>query len=247
MTDRLGFRKKIGIVAPSTNTTMQPECELLRPRGVTNHVGRISVKERPLVTEQAFLEHVAAMRDGIGGAIDQVMTCQPDHLIMGVALEAFWGGVAAADALQAELTARAGVGVSMGSTATVSALRVFGAKRIAVLTPHQPRGDEMVRAYLVEAGYDIVRLIGLKCASATMIAHVTEGALIAALNALNGPDVDALVQVGTNLPNLDIAAAGERWLGKPILSINAVMYWDCLRRMGIEDRVYGHGRILEEF
>ena len=31
--DRLGFRKRIGIVVPSTNTTVQPECEVLRPRG----------------------------------------------------------------------------------------------------------------------------------------------------------------------------------------------------------------------
>jgi maleate isomerase len=247
MVDRLGFRAKIGIVVPSTNTVVQPECEALRPRGVTNHIGRLTVKERPLITEQAFLEHVAAMREGIGAAIDQVVTLAPDHLIMGVALEAFWGGVATADALQADLAARAGVGVSMGSTATVAALKAFGARRIAVLTPHQPRGDEMVRAYFVEAGYEIVRLKGLKCASPTMIAQVTESELTQALTELAGPDVEAVVQVGTNLPNLDIAAAAEKWLGKPVLSINAVTYWDALRRLGISDRVYGFGRILEEF
>lgn len=85
------------------------------------------------------MEHVQAMRDGMRAGIDQVMTCQPTHVIMGVALEAFWGGAAAADELQAELTQRSGVGVSMGSTATVAALRAFGARNIAVLTPHQLR------------------------------------------------------------------------------------------------------------
>ena len=49
--DRLGFRKRIGIVVPSTNTTVQPECEVLRPRGITNHVARSTIKERPLNTE----------------------------------------------------------------------------------------------------------------------------------------------------------------------------------------------------
>ncbi|HEU4530580.1 MAG TPA: hypothetical protein VFR59_05310, partial [Steroidobacteraceae bacterium] len=82
MTDLLGYRKRIGIVVPSTNTSVQPESEMLRPRGVTNHIARISIKERPLTSEQAFLEHVQAMRDGMRGAIDQVMTCQPDHVIM---------------------------------------------------------------------------------------------------------------------------------------------------------------------
>jgi maleate isomerase len=135
----------------------------------------------------------------------------------------------------------------MGSTATVAALQAFGAKRIAVLTPHQPRGDEMVRAYFAEAGYEIIGLKGLKCASPTMIAQVTEAELVQSLRELDSPDVEAIVQVGTNLPALDIAVDAERWFGKPVLSINAVTYWDALRRMGIADRIDGCGRILEEF
>jgi len=245
--DTLGYRKRIAIVVPSTNTTVQPECEPLRPRGVTNHIGRSTIKERPLNTEEAFFEHMRDMREGLGVAIDQIVTSAPDHLIVGIALETFWGGVAAADKLQAEFAARAGVGISMGSTATVAALRAFGAKRIAVLTPHQPRGDEMVRLYLAEAGFEVMRLKGLKCASPRLIAQVTADEVRAAFKEIDGPDVDALVQVGTALAAVAVAAEAERWLGKPVLAINAVTYWDALRRCGIEDRVFGHGRILEEF
>jgi maleate isomerase len=245
--DTLGFRKRIGIVVPSTNTTVQPECESLRPRGVTNHTGRSTTKERPLNTEQAFFEHMADMRQGLATAIDQIMTAGLDHLIIGIALETFWGGTAAAGKLQDELTRRAGVGISMGSTAAVAALQAFGAKRIAVLTPHQPRGDDMVRLYLTEAGFDIARLEGLKCASPRAIAQVPAADIRSALQRLDGPDVDALLQVGTALPTVAIAAEAERWFGKPVLAVNAVTYWDALRRCGIDDRVAGYGRILEEF
>lgn len=247
MTDQLGFRGRIAIVVPSTNTSCQPESEMLRPHGVTNHVARISIKERPLTSEQAFMEHVQAMRDGMRSAIDQVMTCQPTHVIMGVALEAFWGGVQAAAALQQELAERAGVGISMGSTATVAALQRHGAKKIAVLTPHQPRGDEQVRRYFEEAGFEIRRLIGLKCPSPVQIAHTTRQQVIDALRALDGDDIDAIVQVGTNLAAINICVEAERWLDKPVLAINAITYWDALRRCGIEDQVYGYGRTLEIF
>jgi len=245
--DTLGFRKRIGIVLPSTNTTVQPECEALRPQGVTNHTARSTIKERPLNTEQAFFEHMQDMREGIGTAIDQIMTAGLDHLIVGIALETFWGGVAAANKFQNELVRRAGVGISMGSTAAVAALQAFGAKRIAVLTPHQPRGDEMVRLYLTEAGFEVVRLTGLKCATPRAIAQVPAAEIRNALKNLDGPDIEALVQVGTALPTVAIAAEAERWFGKPVLAINAVSYWDALRRCGIEDRIYGCGRILEEF
>jgi maleate isomerase len=245
--DTLGFRKRIGIVVPSTNTTVQPECDPLRPRGVTNHTARVTIKERPLNTEQAFFEHMQAMREGIGIAIDQIMTAGLDHLIVGIALETFWGGVAAADKFQGELVTRSGVGISMGSTASVAALKAFGAKRIAVLTPHQPRGDEMVRLYLTEAGLEVVRLVGLKCQTPRAIAQVPAADIRNALRDLDGPDVDAVLQVGTALPTVAIAAEAERWFGKPVLAINAVTYWDALRRCGIDDRIFGHGRILEEF
>jgi maleate isomerase len=247
MTDRLGYRGRIAIVVPSTNTSCQPECEMLRPRGVTNHAGRISIKERPLTSEQAFMEHVQAMRDGMRAGIDQIMTCKPTHVIMGVALEAFWGGVKAADELQKELTERAGVGISMGSTATRAALNLLGARRIAVLTPHQPRGDEQVRLYFEEAGFTIKRLTGLKCASATLIAHTTDQQVIDALRALDGDDVDALVQVGTNLACVRLCADAELWFGKPVLAINAITYWDALRRSGIADKITGYGSVLEKF
>jgi len=247
MPDTLGYRKRIGIVVPSTNTTVQPECEMLRPRGVTNHMARSTIKERPLTSEQAFVEHMQAMRDGTGPAIDQIMTAGLDHLIMGIALETFWGGVDAAAKLQAELAERAGVGISMGSTASTAALKAFGAKRIAVLTPHQQRGDDMVQLYLQQAGLEVVRLKGLKCASPRAIAQVSSDEIRAALKEIDGPDVDALVQLGTALPAVAVAAEAERWFGKPVLAVNAVTYWDALRRSGVEDRVYGFGRVLEEF
>ena len=224
--DSLGYRKKIGIVVPSTNTVVGPECELLRPRGVTNHVARLTIKERPIeASDQGFLAHVQAMREGIGPAIDQVMTLKPDYVIMGVAIEAFTGGVAGADALQKELSERAGVGLSMGSTAAVAALRKFGARRIAVLTPHQPKGDATVHAYLTEAGFEIVRLVGLKCASPFAIAEVQPSTLRRVLREIDSSEVEAILQVGTNLANATVAAEAERWLEKPVLAMNVVTYW----------------------
>ncbi len=68
-----------------------------------------------------------------------------------------------------------------------------------------------------------------------------------ALRKLDGDDVDALVQVGTNLSMTRLAAAAELWLGKPVIAINTATYWHALRANGIKDRVAGFGRLLEEF
>jgi maleate isomerase len=67
------------------------------------------------------------------------------------------------------------------------------------------------------------------------------------LRTLDGDDIDAIVQVGTNLSMVRLAAAAEMWLGKPVVAINTATYWHALRANGIDDRMEGFGRLLAEF
>ena len=69
----------------------------------------------------------------------------------------------------------------------------------------------------------------------------------AALKRFDGDDVDAIVQVGTNLSMIRVAAAAELWLGKPVLAINADTYWHALRTNGIAEKRERCGRIFKEF
>jgi len=75
---------------------------------------------------------------------------------------------------------------------------------------------------------------------------VTETELASALRAIDGPDVDALVQVGTNLSMVRLADAAERWLDKPVIAINTATLWHALRANGFDDRFDGYGRLLRE-
>ncbi len=239
-------RLKIGVVTPSTNTTLETDCHNLRPDGVTVHTARIFIQDNKISGARAYDAHVQAMRSGSNDAIKQVMTCAPQHLIMGVALEAFWGGTEGSKKLQAEFETVAGVPVSMGSTAMDAALKAYGVRRIAILTPHMPAGDEQVRAWFEQAGYQIVNFLGLQCPSPRQIAEVTPEQMRDALHYLDSDGVEAIIQVGTNMQFVRFAAAAEILLGKPVLALNAVMCWDALRRQGIYDRIEGFGQLLSD-
>ena len=63
---------------------------------------------------------------------------------------------------------------------------------------------------------------------------------------LNGPDVEAIVQVGTNLSMVRLADEAERELGKPVIAINAATMWHALRTNGISDQLQGFGSLLRE-
>ena len=66
-----------------------------------------------------------------------------------------------------------------------------------------------------------------------------------AIRQLDGDDVDAIVQVGTNLSMIRLAAAAELFLGKPVIAINTATYWHALRALGVNDRMAGFGKLME--
>ena len=77
MTDALGWRMKFGVIAPSTNTVVQPEFDMMRPRGVTNHFARIHIPNAPILGDADFEKLIAAGRGELLAAVDRVMTCEP--------------------------------------------------------------------------------------------------------------------------------------------------------------------------
>ena len=247
MTDSLGWRCKFGVVAPSTNTSVQPEYDAMRPRGVTNHFSRAVIPDTRVMDDASFMVMLNNIRAATHVAVDAAMSCGPQHLIMGMSAETFWDGAEGAARLKQSLEERAGIGVTLGSEAVEAALRAYGGiRRIAVITPYMPVGDRIVLRYFNDNGYEVVRLKGLRCPSPVLIAHVSREELRDCVIELDGPDVDAIIQVGTNLAFAHVAAMAEFWLGKPVIAINAATYWYALRRNGIDDRVDGFGALLAE-
>ncbi len=247
MTDSLGWRKKFGVLAPSTNTSVQPEFEAMRARGVTNHFSRIAIPNTPVKSDEDFMVLMTNIRATMMDALDTVMSCEPDYIVMGMSAETFWDGLDGSRELQEKLEKRSGKGVAMGSDACQAALKCYGdIKRIAVITPYMPVGDNNVHRFFTDCGFDVVGLKGLKCDSPVNIAHVSEKTLKDTIVELNTKDVQAIVQVGTNLAMARVAGIAEFWIDKPVIAINTATYWWALRQNGIKDKVEGFGSLLLE-
>ena len=248
MRDVQGWRKKFGVLGPSTNTIVQPDFEAMRPVGVTNHYSRIFTPDAQAVSNESFRAGANTIAENVVDAVKSVMTCKPDYLVMGMSAVTFFEGARGADAFQSKVEDVSGVKISIGSHACTAALRAYGGvKRIAILSPYWPVMNAEVGRYFTDMGFTVVRDIPLQCRSWTNIAEQTTPTLRDALRKLDGDDVDAIVQVGTNLSMVKLAAAAEMWLGKPIIAINTATYWHALRANGIEDKIEGFGRLLEEF
>lgn len=245
MPDALGWRAKFGVLGPSTNTIVQPEFDDLRVPGVTNHYSRIVVRNAQAVSDETFIAGTMEISDNTLEAVRGVLTCSPDYLIMGMSAVTFYGGAEGARAWRRRVEDASGLRISIGSEALAAGIAALGGiRRIAVLSPYFPAANREVIRFLADHGIETVRDECLRCRSWTAIAEVDEATLRAATNRLNGDDIDAIVQVGTNLCMLRLAARLELELDKPVIAINAATYWHALRQFGIEDRLPGFGRLL---
>jgi len=248
MTDVLGWRAKFGVLGPSTNTIVQPEFDAMRVPGVTNHYSRIIIENANAVSDETFIAGTMIISDNTRDAVRGVLTCSPDYLVMGMSAVTFYGGAEGARKWRENIEKESGLSLSIGSESCAAAMETYGGiERIVVISPYFPAANREVMRFFADYGYRTVRDVCLRCPSWTAIAEVPGATLRQVVAELNGDDVDAFVQVGTNLCMLELAAQLEQELQKPVIAINAATYWHALRANGIHDRITGFGLLLEQF
>ena len=248
MKDVLGWRALFGVLGPSTNTVVQPEFDQMRPAGVTNHYSRIFTPNANAVSNDTFMNATLVIAENVLDAVDSVMTCSPTYLVMGMSAITFYGGVNGAEDFKKEVKDRSGLSVSIGSDSTKNALNAYGSiKNVAFFSPYFPAANEQVSRYLEESGFSVKKDLCLECNSWTDIAKVNKDIMYSSLKSIDNDDVDALIQVGTNLPMATFAEEFESKFEKPIIPINTATYWDALRRNHITDKINGFGKLLSEY
>ncbi|MFT5223585.1 MAG: maleate isomerase, partial [Glaciecola sp.] len=52
--DALGWRAKFGVIAPSTNTVVEPEFHAMSVPGVTAHMSRIHIRDMDMADDDAM-------------------------------------------------------------------------------------------------------------------------------------------------------------------------------------------------
>ncbi len=247
MTDALGWRAKFGVLGPSTNTIVQPEFDDLRVPGVTNHYSRIVIQNANAISNETFMAGTLEINEHVLEAVHGVLTCAPDYLVMGMSAVTFYGGAEGARQWQQRIVGEAGLGISIGSESLAAACHALGGiRKVALLSPYYPVANREVIKFLSDHGIDTVRDTCLQCPSWTAIAEVDEATIRRAVREIDGDDADAILQVGTNLCMLRLAATLEQELAKPVIAINAATYWHALRSNGIDDRISEFGRLLAE-
>lgn len=255
--DVRSFRRKLGLLLPATNTSMEHELwSILRRNahepgldGVGIHTANVTTPQPQLRSEADIVAYRRQFLGGLAAAIDQIQLAQPEYLIMGMSLEHVLRGLEQVRAPMSEVETYAGLPMTTCHDAIAAALDRLGARRIGLLTPFDRAGNENAKQLYLDLDVDVVATVGFSCANTLHIAHIPDWAkerAIVELLATPANRLDAVVQCGTNMSLIQVSERLEPQLGIPILGINAVVLWYALRENGFSCPLAGAGRLLRE-
>ena len=232
-------RAAIGLVTLCNDVTIEPELRNFLPiEGVSVYASRVPNTTAGTVESLRLLEgHITAAAALI----------VPDIRIDVMAFGCTSGSMAIGPDVVAERIreARPGMACTNPVSAAAKGLRALGCKRIALLDPYTDEVNVVVERYVSGQGFDIVDKGSFKQRGDPNIVRVPPQAIFEAGLALASPaSVDGLFISCTALRVSPVIGRLEEALGKPVVSSNQALAWDCLRLAGCDATVPGFGRLL---
>lgn len=233
-------RKKIGLILPSSNTTVEPDFQRVLPAHVSLHASRIWIVD-------TTLEDLDAMNSDAEQAARYVGTAAVDVIAYACTSGSFLGGPGYDQALLARIVDASGGAPAIGtSPAMVEALRVMGITRVSVVTPYVDSINEKLTEFLAGHGFDVVRMRGQQIIPNLEIGAQSPEQIMTFAKANLDPDADGFFLSCTNWRAMEIAEELERETGKPVVTSNQATVWAAFRALGLTSEVPGHGRLLRQ-
>lgn len=228
---------RIGLLVPSSNTTVEPEFYRALPANVTLHTARLFLTE---ITPEAILKMVEDLEQ----QSRLLASADVDVIVMGATAPSFLKGAGYDREVMARIEKATGKPATTTSTALLRALRFLDAKRIVLGSAYTDKVNAIARGFLEANGLKVVAARGLGMVDNLAVGRLgPESAYDLARDAAHA-DADAVVLACTNWRSMDVIERLERELGKPVVSTTQVSVWDALRLVGYRGEVSGYGRLL---
>ncbi len=235
-----GWRGKIGIIIPSANATMEPECNRMAPDGVAVLFSRmlaIGCSMDDLKKQDAFVEQCS----------EELATAGPDLIIFGCTSGSFFEGAEWEREIVRRIEATSRCPAITTSGAVLGALAVTRKRRISILSPYVDAVARLESAYFANCGYDVVSERNLGYSLGKDIYSTTPEQVYRHAKETVTKDTELLFISCTNLRTIEIVPLLEKDLGIPVVSSNLCSLWAGLRALGIREKADAFGSLLQQY
>ncbi|MFQ6090757.1 MAG: maleate cis-trans isomerase, partial [Candidatus Bipolaricaulia bacterium] len=145
---------RIGLIVPSSNTTMESEFVRYVPEGVSVQTARLPLER---VTEDELIK----MAEKVEEAAALLADAQVDVIAYGCTSGSLIKGKGHGIKLEERIGRATGIPAVATAHAVLNALRAKGLKKIAVATPYSKEINEKEREFISDNGFEVLAIHGL--------------------------------------------------------------------------------------
>ncbi len=241
---------RIGLIVPSSNTTMETEIPELLRRQQEHGQDTFTFHSSRMRMQQVSREELVRMDGDSDRCALELSDARCDVLAYAclVAIMSMGSGYhcVSQDRLAAVTAGNGGaVPVVSSAGALIEALTSMGVRRTAILTPYLKPLTDMVAGYIEDAGVEVADRISLEVPDNLAVGRLDPAHLMGHARRLDLTGVDALVlSACVQMPSLPAVQQVEDELGLPVVTAATATARSILLSLGITPRVRGAGRLL---
>jgi maleate isomerase len=231
-------RRKLGVLVPSSNVTMEYEMPMMAPPGVSFHFSRIPQTKD---TE----EQLVAMIDYIPEKSKLLAHARVDAIAFGCTSGSFVKGIGYDKRVIEAIKNSTGIVATTTTTAVVEALKIAGLKRLSVGAPYLDSIMDKLKDLLEKNGFEVVKIKGLNmvCGEGDLSLDATYNLI----REIDHPNSDGIFISCTDFKTVELLDILESDFGKKVISSNQATMWKLLRLAGMKTSICGFGSLLRDY
>jgi len=231
-------RRKLGILVPSSNITMEYEMPMMAPLGVSFHFSRIPQTED---TE----EQLEAMIDYIPEKSKLLAHAKVDAIAFGCTSGSFVKGMGYDKKVIKAINSSTGIMATTTSTAVIEALKIARVKKLSVGAPYSDSIMDKLKIFLEKNGFEVVKIKGLNmvCGEGDLSLDTTYNLI----REIDIPHAEGIFISCTDFKTLELLDILENDFGKKVISSNQATFWKLLRMAGMKTSICGFGSLLRDY
>jgi maleate isomerase len=242
--------QRIGLIVPSSNTTIETEVPEMMCR-VTEATGRRFTfhSSRAVLhrVDDEGLDRMVGQLDRCGSELADAHVDAVVYACLVALMARGAGGHRQAERRLGEIVAGSGTGASVLSSAgaLVRSITRAGFGRVAILTPYMRPLTARVAEYLEAEDIEVVDTMSLEVADNVEVGRLDQTKLPDLAEQLDTSRADAVViSACVQMPSLAAIPEAERRLGLPVLSAATATVHELLLHLGLPPEVPGAGALL---
>ncbi|NPV89957.1 MAG: maleate cis-trans isomerase [Firmicutes bacterium] len=233
-----GWRMRIGLMVPASNTTIESELWRMVPSGVSVHTARMllgKVNEEDLIKMEEHVE--TAARELANADVDIIaFGCTTGSLVKGKGYD---------EQISDKIASITGIPAVTTSTAVLDALHSLDVKKVGVVTPYIDELNKLEKAFLKANGINVVEIKGLELLDNIDIGKQEPYIPYKLVKSLTMAECDGFFISCTNFRSIEIIEMLEGEIKKPVISSNQATLAAILKKGGINlTAVSGYGSLF---